>query len=465
MQDMISQINQKNEEALFQEAIDLSLTALQRKANDYALWIALANAYYGLSSYKEAEEAYLKASFLEKTDVISLSNLAGMYFEQKRFEEGLKICQQGLERKQDYVNLYLHQGNCFSSLSQYDKALLSYEKAHHLNAHDDITLFNLAYAYMMVSKKEKANETYEKLVQKEPNNTEYLFAYASFLDQAEEPFKAAQTYLKLLELEPCSSTHITFSGCLYSLLLKGQKDQARLLSNEWITLFPNNPVALHFLETLNNSKETTRASADYVGELFDAFADSFDEVLNGLAYQAPSLISKALKDLKHPSLPDILDLGVGTGLCGLALKEMKIKNASLTGVDLSEKMLEKAFLRGLYSHLVQKDILSYLPEHKASFDIILSADVLTYLGDLSTLFEGAFLALKKGGFFLFTVSTYEEDSFSYALEPSGRFMHGKDYISLNLEKCGLELLEMQSVELRRELENPVLGLLVICKKT
>lgn len=61
-------------------------------------------------------------------------------------------------------------------------------------------------------------------------------------------------------------------------------------------MFPGNPVALHTLETLKNSREVTRASAEYVRELFDAFADSFDSVLAGLAYQAPALVAAAVKN-------------------------------------------------------------------------------------------------------------------------------------------------------------------------
>lgn len=463
--DLISRINRENEQAAYQAALDIALPALKDGENDYALWIAAGNAYYGLKQFESAERAYLKAADLCSQDVIALSNLAGVYFETGRFADGLTVCDRALRRRPDYLNVHIHRGNMLSSLDRYDEAVAAYQTALETAPEDPLVLFNLAYALVMTGQYDKAAEIYRRLLTLTPNDPEYLFAYAAFLEKTEDFETAAEIYLKLLQIEETPTTHITLGGCLYNLLLLDKTDAVWRLTDTWLTLFPDNPVALHTLETLKNSREVTRASAEYVRELFDAFADSFDSVLAGLSYQAPDLVASAVKKQSFSTVPSILDLGCGTGLCAAALQKEQAVFHSLTGVDLSAAMLEKANQRGIYTELVQSDILSFLPSVKKRFDLIVSADVFTYLGDLSELFAGISAALKQGGRVIFTVSENTADTDGYALEPSGRFVHGRDYILRELKKSGLTVLNISGVELRQELGKPVYGLLVIGIKT
>ena len=259
-------------------------------------------------------------------------------------------------------------------------------------------------------------------------------------------------------------THITLSGCLYNLQLSGKTDEVMAITDKWLTLFPENPAALHTLETLKNSKEVKRSSAAYVQELFDAFADSFDSVLEGLEYRAPSLIADAVKSLSFAVPPAVLDLGCGTGLCAAAMKEKGVETASLTGIDLSAGMLGKAEKRGLYTRLLQADITTVLPTLAERFDLVVCADVLTYLGDLSAVFSGLSAVTNKGGRLVFTVSENTENDADYTMELSGRFMHSKDYVLNLLKESDFDAVESRSVELRQEMGMPVAGILFVVKK-
>ena len=463
-EDIVSEVNDLNGKEEYQSALDAVLPALSEAENDYALWIGAGNAYYGLKRFDEAERAYLKAAELESDDVVALSNLAGVYFETQRYETGLDICARALSRRSDYVNALIHQGNMLSALNRYEEAVSAYDKALAVSPDDLLTIFNLAYALVMTGRNDRAEQFYERLLKTAPDDEEYLFAYASFLEKQEKYEQAASVYLRLLQVRPDPVTHITLSGCLYNLQLQNKNEEVMRLTDEWLSLFPDNPAALHMLETLKNSKEVKRASAEYVQELFDAFAESFDSVLEGLNYQAPSLIADAVKGLTFSSLPETLDLGCGTGLCAAAMRSREINTASLTGVDLSAQMLKKAEQRKLYTALVQADILTYLPSKADCFDLVVSADVLTYLGDLAPVFSGLAKAVKSGGRVVLTVSENREDPSGYAMEPSGRFMHGKEYIRNELNKNGFNIEKTDSVELRQELGLPVYGLLIISDK-
>ena len=67
----------------------------------------------------------------------------------------------------------------------------------------------------------------------------------------------------------------------------------------------------------------------------------------------------------------------------------------LYGVDISEKMLEQAKAKKCYSRLIRAELEGYFQANKKPFDLIVSADVFTYFGDLQNLFAGIASNLKK----------------------------------------------------------------------
>ena len=86
---------------------------------------------------------------------------------------------------------------------------------------------------------------------------------------------------------------------------------------QWTEQAPDDPEAWHMLAAVTGEAVPERAGDDYIQRLFDRFADSFDEQLQRLDYQAPQLLA-ALIAGQWPT-PDstlqILDAGCGTGLC------------------------------------------------------------------------------------------------------------------------------------------------------
>ena len=92
------------------------------------------------------------------------------------------------------------------------------------------------------------------------------------------------------------------------------------------------------------------------------------------------------------------------------------------------------------------------------------ADTLIYFGPLESLFSAAVGALKSRGLLIFTV---EEDDLSpagFSLAPSGRYRHGREYLSGILDAAGLDLLALEPVILRQEWGAPVYGLVATARK-
>ncbi len=140
----------------------------------------------------------------------------------------------------------------------------------------------------------------------------------------------------------------------------------------------------------------SRASDEYVRQVFDQFASTFDEQLQALAYQGPQLIAELL--VQQYAAPeqalDVLDAGCGTGLCGPVLRPYAHR---LVGVDLSGAMLDKARGRGVFDELVEAELTAFLSAQSEKYDLIVAADTFHYFGNLEPLFEATCRALRTAG--------------------------------------------------------------------
>jgi predicted TPR repeat methyltransferase len=203
-------------------------------------------------------------------------------------------------------------------------------------------------------------------------------------------------------------------------------------------------------------KDAARSDAGYVRHLFDQFSADYDVRMRGhLKYAAPEiLLGLAAMVMPGRASLRILDLGCGTGLAGEVFKPLA---ARLDGVDLSPAMIEKAKAREIYDHLAVADLESALAEAGPSYDLILAADTLVYLGDLGTVFRAAARRLGPDGFFLFTVEKAET---GFELGPKRRWRHGEAYLRETAQAAGLTVAGLLAAAPRQEAGQPVDGFAV-----
>ena len=202
-----------------------------------------------------------------------------------------------------------------------------------------------------------------------------------------------------------------------------------------------------------------RAPQEYVKALFDQYAGHFDQHLTEvLEYRTPAAIDAALRQAQVPVGGDVLDLGCGTGLCAPYLKPGA---ASLAGVDLSERMLDKARETGLYDRLACADIVSFLEEESGPFDLVLAADVFVYFGDLSAVFGQVRRVLRAGGAFCFSTETCDGDGF--VLQASNRYAHAAGYLRSLADAHGFQIALLESSALRSENGVPIIGQVAVLR--
>ena len=200
--------------------------------------------------------------------------------------------------------------------------------------------------------------------------------------------------------------------------------------------------------------------ASYVATLFDGYAKHFDEHLVGeLGYRTPQLVRTMLDELGSGEPGDLLDLGCGTGLCGLTLKSL---TRHMVGVDLSPGMLEQARARGLYDELLCAELTEVLAQRPASFDMVVAADVFVYIGDLSAVFAGVSHSLRPGGIFVFSLEEIAGESF--ALQTSRRYAHSSSYVERLAARHGMDVKGFAQGPLRMDKGQPIPGLLMAVVK-
>lgn len=219
------------------------------------------------------------------------------------------------------------------------------------------------------------------------------------------------------------------------------------------------------LASMGRGETPEKAPDAYVTTLFDQHAEVFDNVLvDQLGYCVPLLVRQRFQALGMTSFKRVLDLGCGTGLTGGALRDMA---EDITGIDLSENMVEIAHDKDLYETLYVAEAVDFLDDNEDEpFDLITATDVLPYLGALEPLFFGVADNLVPGGHFIFSSETLPAETFAerpFMVGPHQRFAHAPDYVRQRLDATGFDLVEITDITVRMEEGEPIPGHLVLAK--
>jgi predicted TPR repeat methyltransferase len=264
----------------------------------------------------------------------------------------------------------------------------------------------------------------------------------------------------------------------HAMSLMGRDDAAADAYEEALKLAPEDHYVRYLVAASGRRQAATRAPAVYIETVFDGYAGQFEDHLIGLGYRVPGLVRAAL--LRHrpglghgEAVGPVLDLGCGTGLVGVVLSDLPVRD--LTGIDLSARMIERARAKNLYQSLRHEDIeaaLGLMPGHPPAsahgkWAIIVAADSLCYFGDLAAVMAGAFERLRPGGLFIFSVedlASARPDANSKAawlLGPRGRYAHRANALETMAATAGFETRELRRETLRIDRGAEIAGLIMV----
>lgn len=221
---------------------------------------------------------------------------------------------------------------------------------------------------------------------------------------------------------------------------------------------------IEFHLTIARGESPTSQPKEVVQGIFDNYASHFDtHLLSHLKYGVPRHIAEIVL-MRHGDNRrlNILDLGCGTGLVGVHVGRV---DGRMVGVDLSQKMLEQARKRNIYSELHCADLLDALNTFAPqSFDCIIAADVFVYVGELSAVIPACFGVLRPSGALIFSCESTNDGESDLVLRPSKRYAHSRASIEALCKKSGFASCTFKSIELRLDANVPIAGFIATAEK-
>ncbi|MEL6998995.1 MAG: methyltransferase domain-containing protein [Pseudomonadota bacterium] len=243
----------------------------------------------------------------------------------------------------------------------------------------------------------------------------------------------------------------------------GDLDGAEAAYREALILDPDDHGGVSIrLAAMGRISAPERAPDAYVATLFDQNAVNFDDMLvEQLGYAVPMMVREKLEELAPGPYPRLLDLGCGTGLTGVSLDDWC---DHITGVDLSEAMLDEAHERGVYDDLYVAEACDFLEASEdGPWDLIAATDVLPYIGDLGRFFAGATQQLRSAGLVVVSCESEPGQTADYTVGAKHRYAHAPGYISSLLERHGFVTLAFDPITVRYDEGAPVPGYLVVAR--
>ena len=437
------------------EAVDSYTQAIALKPDFAEAHSNLGNTLKDLGRLDEAEASYNQAIALKPDYAQAHYNLGITLKELEKLDEAKASYNQATALNPDFAEAYSNLGVTLRELGRLDEALASYKQAIALKPDFAEAHYNLGNTLKDLGRLDEAEASYNQAIALKPDYAQAHYNLGVTLQELGRLDEALASYNQAIALKPeYPEAHNNLGNTLKDL---GRFDEAEASYAQAIALKPEYSSAKHMLAALSG-KTTETAPRDYVENLFDNYAAKFESSLvNNLEYKIPRVIAEIIiKDSKFDLLGSIMDLGCGTGLFGMEIKQFC---EHLEGIDLSEKMLDEAIKKGIYNKLIKEDILAYLSSADLNFDYFVSTDVFIYIGDLSDIFRLIKSRNKTGGKLVFSTEDYDGDGFF--LEQSGRYSHSKKYIEGLCKKFRFELRHFEIQALRKDKNQYISGGLYI----
>ncbi len=378
----------------------------------------------------------------------------GLIAEEKGdFETALSAYRQATDLNPYQADSWTNQGNIYRQTNRLKQAEDAYKRALQQDLNNIEAHHNLALCLEQMDRLPEALEHYRSVLSRHPDYVPSLYNLAVILEKTGDYAESAGLYFNALSLG-CSFPDLDWRiADTLTALYAQDKKQARRFADGWQKNFPDNPVARHTYAALSGKGDTSSLS-EYTRRLYDSFAPEYDTKMTELASTA---LQTALAFLPDKHYQSVLDLACGTGLLGV---QASFSFDTLTGVDISGKMLDKARETARYTRLVEQDIVAFLEHDKQTYDLLLAIEVVGYLPTVQPLFQQIASHLSRNGVFVFSVETADKTGLSL----NGRFLYSAADIDKALSAANLTVLKRDKTALRREGQGVAKGEVILVRK-
>lgn len=385
-------------------------------------------------------------SIQSPADIDTLFTTAAEHQQNGHLEKAINIYDKLIDILPHISILHYNIAHAYFDLDDKEQALTHYLAAFDLDPNDPDILFNLALCCKACNLFEKAIEKYKELLIKEPDNIDVLYNLGNCYKDNSDAEKAIATYHTILEINENHRSTVNNLAYLYHKI--GDEMQATVFYKKLLKIDPKNISAKYLVSALSG-ESVSSTPKEYVQTVFDNYSESYEQSLvNELGYSVPTQLRETF-DLTFPKthkIENCLDLGCGSGLAAMEFSDIC---HSFLGVDLSKKMLQLASNKDIYKSLFATDIESFLNQNDELFDLILAADVFTYVGELRAIFERLTHCATDSTVFSFSTELLK-NSASFDLQKSGRFAYSREYITQTAQNTGWQIVNTKATGLRKE---------------
>lgn len=304
---------------------------------------------------------------------------------------------------------------------------------------------NLANLRVVQGRHGEAEALLRKAVAQAPGFVEGWYSLGRLLVETQRSDAAAAAFERALALAP--GMRDAWASLLQLRVQQGARDEAEKAALRLLELEPDSEQVRFQLAALRG-EPLPRPPDAVVRTLFDRMAGEFDyRLVEALGYRFSLELPRYLEANVGGGDLDVLDIGCGTGLAGPSLRPLARR---LEGVDLSAEMVARARSRGVYDALQACSLQQALAQSAdASWDLLVAADVLVYVGDLEPLLSEAWRVLRPGGSLLCSLEVAEGGR-PFVLQASERYAHGVEATIALASRNGFDCVLSEAIDLRRE---------------
>lgn len=424
----------------------------------------MALHYLGLLAHQVGNndlsvELFNKAIAVEPEYVEAHCNLANTLLQMGRAEEAETHCREAIAIEPDRVNAYNHLAKALRVLGHFDESIATSQKALALNPDQLDAYETLGSVLGNLGRYDETIETYQKAIVIHPDAALFHNNLGSALAMQGQPEQAVECYQKAIALQP--DFVLAYQNLSNALRGLERNDEAIACLQKALEYAPDVSSLRHNLNALLGNT-TDSAPKEYVEELFDPYATRFEsDLTQKLQYKMPTVMKETLVKLglAEGKFEHVVDLGCGTGLAGVAFRDVA---KTLTGIDLSKNMVRQAEAKGVYDQLLVDDLVAGLERLDGEIDLFVCADVFIYVGNL----QATFAAVRKSAApnALFVLSTEHTDTTdTFVLQDTSRYAHAKAYIEALADEFGFTLEYFEQTDLRKEKSGWLAGGIYVLK--
>ncbi len=476
----------------FTAAINTYQLALTLDPHYAIAYNGLGKCFYQQHDFTAAEKNFTKALELNSQYSEASYNYALILSKKEHWEAAIAQLEPLIQRNPDFISALNLLGNLYLKTDKPEKALLILDHHAHLQPEHAEANHSLAQALLLTNHLPEAITFYEKTLMINPKHPEVNQNLAHAYMTIGDHHKALNYYFRQLEIQPLMESYYnigvlmmyqernkealhylheavrldatTLAGYLNlgAIYLKLQ-DYPKAIENYKIalTLNPENKELNYIIDALSEANLSERAPNDYLQNLFNQYAHYYDKHLTHyLKYEVPEQLEKLVFNEVGDTRMHwrVLDLGCGTGLSGLAFKKYA---DTLIGIDISEKMLEVAKKKNIYDELRAEDIETAVLAYE-NIDLIIAADVFSYIGNLDTIFKNSYAALAPKGLFAFSVEKSAGQDF--VLQKTLRYAHTEKYVKKLAQKNNFSVKCLKQTILRKQQKQMIEGYLFLLSR-